>query len=155
RASVLREKVIRVLMKTRAYSQALEVLQQAPGADGKLIAQCREGLGELELAAGEYLRAGSLPDALRCYRNIPDFDRTLGLLERVANHPARESLLWLRRMRALAAERPAEFTKVILPAEKKLLEEVLETSLGASRKKPTARKAPAKKAAKPKKKELF
>jgi hypothetical protein len=44
-------------------------------------------------------------------------------------------------MRDLASERPAEFPKVILPAEKKLLEEILETSLGDSRKKPAAKKA--------------
>ena len=43
-------------------------------------------------------------------------------------------------MRDLAAERPPEFAKQVLPEEKKLLESVLEASLGASRKKPAAKK---------------
>jgi hypothetical protein len=50
-------------------------------------------------------------------------------------------------MRKLAEQRPAEFNKVILPGEKQLLEGVLETALGTTRKKPAARKAAAKKAA--------
>jgi hypothetical protein len=72
-------------------------------------------------------------------------------METLRDHPARESLLWLRRMRDLAAERPSEFTKVILPTEKKFLEQVLESSLGASRKKAATKKTTAKKtAARPK-----
>jgi hypothetical protein len=47
--------------------------------------------------------------------------------------------------RFLAAERPSEFTKTILPEEKKLLEQILELSLGASRKKPATKKTTAKK----------
>ena len=54
-----------------------------------------------------------------------------------------------------AEARPAEFSKVVLPQEKKLLEQVLEASLGVSRKKSAAKRAPAKRTAKPKKKELF
>jgi tetratricopeptide (TPR) repeat protein len=154
RTAQVREKAIRALMRMNGYAGALRILQQAPGADPKLIAECREGLGELDLAAVEYLKAGSSQDALRCYRLIPDFDRSLELLDAVGKHPARDSLLWLRRMRDLASERPAEFQKVILPAEKKLLEEVLQTALGVSRKKPAAKrtKAAVKKAASPRKK---
>src|ERR1039457_1024551 len=150
----VREKAIRALMRMTDHAGALQILQQTPGADPKLIAECREGLGELDLAAAEYLKAGSSQDALRCYRLIPDFDKSLELLDAAGKHPARDSLLWLRRMRDLAAERPAEFQKLILPAEKKLLEEVLQTALGVSRKKPAAKrtKAAVKKAASPRKK---
>ena len=150
----VREKAIRALMRMTDHAGALQILQQTPGADPKLIAECREGLGELDLAAAEYLKAGSSQDALRCYRLIPDFDKSLELLDAAGKHPARDSLLWLRRMRDLAAERPAEFQKVILPAEKQLLEEVLQTALGVSRKKPAAKrtKAAVKKAAAPRKK---
>ncbi|MBZ5619424.1 MAG: hypothetical protein LAQ69_11980 [Acidobacteriia bacterium] len=153
RTARLREKAIRALMRMKAHGAALRILQQTPDAEPKLIAECREGLGELELAAAEYLKAGSPQDALRCYRLIPDFDKSLELLDAVGKHPARESLLWLRQMRDLASERPAGFQKTILPAEKKLLEEVLQTALGVSRKKPAARRTPAvKKAAQPRKK---
>jgi hypothetical protein len=89
---------------------------------------------------------------LRCYRGIPDFDKAIELVDRIGQHPARESLLWIRSMRDLAAQRPADFTKAVLPAEKKLLEQILETSLGASRKKPAAKKAAGKKPAAPRKK---
>ncbi len=139
----LRERTLRTLLRTGMYAAALRMLREAPDPDPKLTGQCLEGLGELEQAAAEYLRAGSPPDALRCYRGIPDFDKTLELVDQIGQHPARESLLWLRRMRDLAAQRPEEFPKVILPAEKKLLEHILETSLGASRRKPGAKKAAA------------
>jgi hypothetical protein len=143
RTARLREKAIEALMHMGNEKAALRILREMPEPPAKLIAQCHEGMGELATAAEEYLRAGSPGDALRCYRQIPDFDKTIELVEAMGNHPARESLVWLRRMRDLASERPAEFPKTILPAEKKLLEEILETSLGASRKRPAAKKAAA------------
>ena len=139
RTARMREKAIRSLMRMKAHGMALKLLEQASDASPMLIAECREGLGQLEAAAVEYLKAASPRDALRCYRTIPDFDKSLELLGAVENHPARESLLWLRRMRELAAARPADFAKVMLPSEKKLLEQVLETSLGVSRKKAAAK----------------
>jgi hypothetical protein len=141
RTARLREKAIEALMHMGKESAALRILREMSDPPAKLIAQCHEGMGELTTAAEEYLRAGSPGDALRCYRQIPDFNKTIDLVETLGEHPARESLLWLRRVRDLASERPAEFPKVILPPEKKLLEEILETSLGASRKKPAAKKA--------------
>jgi hypothetical protein len=74
------------------------------------------------------------------------------------DHPARASMVWLRRMRDLAAERPPEFSKTILPGEKKVLEQILEASLGATRKKagpkaaPKAKKPAAKRPGRPRKK---
>jgi tetratricopeptide (TPR) repeat protein len=152
RKARVRERALRALLRSAAYAPALEMLRETPDADPNLVGQCLEGLGELEQAASEYLRAGSPPEALRCYRAIPDFDKALELVDRIGKHPARESLLWIRRMRDLAAQRPPDFTKTMLPAEKKLLEQILETSLGVSRKKPAARKAAARKPAAPRKK---
>ncbi len=161
RTARLRERAVRALMKAGAHALALPILSELAGADPKLVAECLEGVGDLEKAAAGYLQAGSAADALRCYRSIPDFDKTLELLDRVGAHPARESLLWLRQMRDLASRRPAEFQKAILPAEKQLLEQVLETSLGVARKKPAAKrtkaaaKTPAKRPVKAPKKEFF
>jgi tetratricopeptide (TPR) repeat protein len=146
RTASLREKALRQLMKSGSYRDALKLLEQIPQAEPRLVAECREGLGDLPAAADEYLRAGSPADALRCYRGIPDFEKALELLDRVGDHPARASLEWLRQMRDLAAARPPEFSRTVLPAEKKLLEQVLEASLGVSRKKPAAKKSAAKKA---------
>ena len=145
RSARLRDRTIRSLMRGKEFGAALAMLQQIPDADPKLTAGCREGLGELEAAAVEYLKAGAPADALRCLRSIPDFDKSLELIAAIENHPAKDSLLWLQRMRDLAAQRPAEFPKVVLPAEKKLLEEILEASLGVSRKKAPARKPAARK----------
>ena len=142
RTARLRDRTIRALMRMGDHGSALEILLQTPGADPKLVAECREGRKEFEAAAEEYLKAGCPKDALRCYRSLPDFDKALGLLEGMPDHPARASMLWLRRMRDLAAERPPEFSKAILPGEKKVLEGILETSLGASRKRPAAKAAP-------------
>jgi hypothetical protein len=152
RTARLQEKTVDYLIRIGAFGPALRHIEKTPNPDPKLVAQCREGMGELEVAAAEYLRAGSPQDALRCYRSIPDFDKSLELLAQIGDHPAKESLEWVLRMRELAGARPVNFTKVMVPAEKKLLEQILETSLGASRKKPAAKKAatkkpPAKKAA--------
>ena len=135
------KRAIRALMKMKSWAQALRMLKTMPTPDPGLVAECLEGMEDWESAAAEYLAAGQAQDALRCYRSIPDFDKTLELLDTVGQHPARESLLWLRQVRDLAARRPAEFAKVILPAEKKLLENVLETSLGVARKKPGEKRA--------------
>jgi tetratricopeptide (TPR) repeat protein len=151
RTARLRERALRALLRSGAFAPALKMLRETPDADPKLLAHCHEGLGELEQAAAEYLRAASPQDALRCYRGIPDFDKALELVDRLGQHPSKESLLWIRRMRDLAGERPPEFGKVIFPAEKKLLQQILETSLGASRKK-AVRTAAAKKPAAPRKK---
>src|SRR5262249_47108778 len=125
---------------------------RAPNPNPKLVAECREGLGEWEAAAADYLKAGSPQDALRCYRSIPDFEKSLALVDSIGQHPARESLKGLRKFGALAAERPADFNKVMLPAEKKLLEQLLETGLGVTRKKAAPRKTTAvKKPAAPRK----
>jgi tetratricopeptide (TPR) repeat protein len=140
RTANLREKAIRSLMRAKAWAQALGILRELPEARPKLVAECLEGLGDYDEAANEYLNAGSPADALRCYRSIPDFDKALALLDQVGQHPARNSLLWIQRMRDVAAERPDEFGKVVLPAEKKLLEQVLEAALGVSRKKRAAAK---------------
>jgi hypothetical protein len=48
-------------------------------------------------------------------------------------------------MRKLADERPSGFNKLILPSEKKMLEDLLETALGTTRRKPGVRKTVAKK----------
>jgi hypothetical protein len=148
----LRGKAIAAHIVLREFDTALALLSETENPAPAMIAMCHEGLGQFELAASEFLAAGSPTDALRCYRRVPDFDRTLELLEQVPDHPARESLEWLRRMRDLAAQRPADFNKRIMPEEKKLLEELLESSVGAARKKPGTKKpAAAKKAPAPKK----
>ena len=155
RIEKLRENAIRSLMRAKSHGQALEILRQLPDSRPKLVAECLEGLKQFEPAAAEYLKAGSPPDALRCYRSIPDFEKSLSLLDRVGQHPARNSLVWMRRMQELAGERPDEFGKVILPAEKRVLEQLLEAALGVSRKKKAAAKrAPTgRKPGRPRKKE--
>jgi hypothetical protein len=135
-----RELAIRAAMRLKSYDQALELLRGLPMPDARLVAECREGLGDFEAAAAEFVNAGRPEDALRCFRSIPDFDRSLELLNGMPDHPARASLQWLQQMRDLAARRPGEFSKMVLPSEKKLLEGVLEASLGVTRKKAAAKK---------------
>ena len=50
-------------------------------------------------------------------------------------------------MQSLAAKRPDNFNRLVKPEEKKLLEQLLESSLGVQRKAPAAKKPTAKKAA--------
>ena len=149
RAVRTRQKALQVLVDNRLFESALEVTRALPDADPALVAACYEGAGDFAAAAERYLAAGKPKEALRNYRHIPDLAKSLELVATLEDHPAAASLRWLERMRALAAERPAEFNRVMQPAEKKLLEELLETSLGIARKKPAARKAATKKTAAP------
>jgi len=100
------------------------------------------------------LRANDLSSAVDCYRSIPDFQKTIELLERVPSHPAKQSLAWIQLIQQVVEARPDNFSKVILPAEKKILEQILEQALGVSRKKRAATKKTAvKKAVKKAKKQ--
>jgi len=134
---------IETLLEARAPKDALNILQHVPDAGPKLRARAFEGGGDLAGAAEVYLSAGAPEDALRCYRGIPDFEKALELARTMGETPASESLLWMDQMRKLAASRPASFNKVVLPSEKRVLEDILETALGATRRKPATKKAAA------------
>ena len=109
-----------------------------PGAPPGLEAECHEGLRDYRRAADTYLQAGQPRDALRCYRSIPDPEAALALLAGLPDHPAAGSLLWLKKIQELVAQRPEEFFKVMLPAEKAYLQQLLETGLGVTKKKRAA-----------------
>ena len=151
RGDKLRQRALQFMMKEKQYGEALAVLRKLPERQPKLEGACHEGLDDFRAAAGCFREAGDLKEALRCYRSIPDFDASLALLREIGDHPAAESLQWVARMRALAEERPEKFGKVMTAAEKKILEELLERSLGVTRRKPAAKKAAAKKVAAPRK----
>jgi hypothetical protein len=148
----LQQRSLSSLMKDKAWADALELLRDLPDRRPREEAACHEGLRSFEAAAEAFLAAGDRREALVCFRKIPDFERTLALLDEIGEHPAADSLRWVRDMQKLAGQRPPEFARVMTPSEKKLLEAILEQSLGVTRKKPAARKtAAAKKApAKPK-----
>lgn len=140
RAQVMREQALKTLVTAGKHKDVLQVLAKLPERQPKLEAECYEGLGDHRAAAESYLKAGSVKDALRNYRAIPDFEQTLALLRQMPDHPAAESLIWVEKMRELAAQRPESFNRVITPAEKKVLQELLEASLGVTRKRKTAAK---------------
>ncbi len=151
RGDTLRQRALQFMMKEKQYGEALGVLRKLPERQPKLEAACHEGLGDFRAAAGCYREAGGLKEALQCYRSIPDFDTSLALLRELGDHPAAASLEWVARMRTLVEERPEKFGKVMTTAEKKILEELLERSLGVTRRKPAAKKVATKKASTPRK----
>lgn len=141
----LRERAIQLLVKDKRYGTALDLIRKLPEPQPRLEASCHEGLNDYVSAAGCYRAAGDLKEALRCYRSIPDFQASLDLVREIGDHPAGESLEWIARLEKLVAERPDKFTKLVTAAEKKILEDLLERSLGVARKKPAAAKKPAQK----------
>lgn len=145
RAQRLRERAIQLLIKDKQFASALAAVRALPERQPKLEAICQEGLGEFRTAAECYVAAGNLKEALNCYRSVPDLKAAMKLAEEVG-HPAAESLKWVSRVQELVAERPEKFTKMVTPAEKKALEELLEQALGVARRKPAPRKTTAKKA---------
>ena len=146
-----RKRAIQLLVKDKKFAPALAVLHSLPERQPALEATCHEGLGDLNKAAECHQLAGNLKDALQCYRSIPNFEAALKLVAEIGEHPAADSLRWLSELQELVNRRPDKFTKVVTPAEKKLLEEVLERSLGVTRRKPVPKKAATKKTAAPRK----
>lgn len=146
RGKRLKQRAAQFLIKDKQFGSALAVLHALSESQPKLEASCHEGLGDFRAAAECYRAAGNLKKALNCYRLIPDLATALDLAREIGHHPATESLEWIQRLQKLVDERPAKFTKAVTPAEKKLLEQLLERSLGVRRHKPARAKAPAKKA---------
>jgi hypothetical protein len=147
RLARLRQRAVQLMLRDKRYGEALSALRTSTPPNPKLEATCHEGLGNYRAAAECYRAAGDLKEALRCFRMAPDFDSSLALLREMADHPAAESLEWVARLRAVVAERPEKFNRVMLPAEKKMLEHLLEEALGVARRKPSPRKTPAKRVA--------
>ena len=147
RKARLYRRAIQILMRAKRHADALAILETLPQRNPALEAACLQALGEFRRAAEAYRAAGDLKEALSCYRSIPDFDAAWALISELPDHPAAESYQWLTRLRQLVAQRPEKFTRVMLPSEKKLLEEILEQALGAQRRKPVLRKPAAGKTA--------
>ncbi len=141
RTARLHQRAVNLLMKDKQFSAALEALRALPERQVKLEAICFEGMGDFRSAAELHQTVGNLKEALNCYRSIPDLESALKLTGEIGEHPAAESLQWIAKLQQFVAERPEKFTKVVTPAEKKLLETVLERALGVSRPKRAPRKA--------------
>jgi hypothetical protein len=135
-------------IKDKQFAAALAELRTLPERQKKLEALCLQGLGDLRGGAQCHLADGNLKEALICYRAIPDLDEALKLVGEIGEHPAAEFLRWVAKLQRLVAERPEKFTKMVTPAEKKLLQELLEKALGVSRPKVAPHK-PANKSAAP------
>jgi hypothetical protein len=141
RTERLRQRAIQLLIKEKHFATALALVRELPEPQPKLEALCLEGMGDFRAAAECHRAAGNLKEALNCYRSIPDLDAALKLVREIGEHPAAESLEWISKLQALIAERPEKFTKLTTSAEKKLLEGLLERSLGVARRKPAPKKA--------------
>lgn len=148
RSARLRSNAAAGLVKSRHFKEALEVLAALPERDHKLEAQCHVALNDFAAAAASYRALGDPESAIDCYRRVPDIAQTLAAMKELKKpHSAAPALEWVAAMQALAAKRPDNFNRVIKPEEKKLLEDVLESSLGVQRRKPATKKAAAKKVA--------
>ena len=145
RTQRLRKRAIQLLIKDKQFASALAVLRELPDRQPALEASCHEALADFRSAAECHQLAGNLKDALACFRAIPDFDAALKLVSEIGDHPAADSLRWIAELQQVVSRRPDKFTKLVTPAEKKLLEDILERSLGVARKKPAPRKTAAKK----------
>jgi len=143
----LLKRASQLLVKDKQFAPALAVLGGLPERQPAVEATCYEGLGDFRKAAECHQLAGNLKEALHCYRSIPDFEAALKLVGEMGDHPAADSLRWIAKLQQLVSRRPDKFTKVTTPAEKKLLEEILERSLGVARRKPIPKKTATKKTA--------
>jgi tetratricopeptide (TPR) repeat protein len=146
RIARLRQRGIQLLIRDKQFATALSALRALPERQADLEAVCLEGLGDYGAAAACHRAAGNLKEALKCYRTIPDFPAALALIREIGQHPAAESLEWIARLQQVASERPEKFSKTVTTAEKKVLEDILERSLGVTRRKPAVKKAASKSA---------
>jgi hypothetical protein len=140
RVQRIQQSAIQMLIKERKFAPALAALGTLAERPSKLEAICLEGMGDFRGAAQCHMATGNLKEALTCYRAVPDLEGALKLVSEVGEYPAAESLRWISRLQQLVAERPEKFTKMVTPAEKKLLEELLEKALGVSRRKAAPRR---------------
>ena len=136
----LARRSVQILMNHGRYSAALSILETLPEANPKLMAECYEQTGQFAKAAGIYLEQGEREKALKCYRSAPDFVSALNLVRQMESHAAKPSLEWLAELDAVLARRPDNFSRVMTPPEKKLLESLLERGLGVQRKKAAPKK---------------
>jgi hypothetical protein len=143
----LMKRAIQLLVKDKQFAGALAVLRELPERQPAMEATCHEGLNDFRRAAECHQLAGNLKEALQCYRSIPDFEAALKLVGEMGDHPAGDSLRWIAELQQVVSKRPDKFTKMVTPAEKKLLEEILERSLGVTRRKAAPKKAAKKKVA--------
>ncbi len=139
RTEQLKQRSVQLLMRERQFARALQVLRGMPTRELKLEATCLQALGSFREAAECYLAAGLSLEALQCYRSAPDVEQALKVLKEVGEHPAAESLKWMARLQNLVAERPEKFTRMTTPAEKQMLQDLLEKALGVTRKKAAPR----------------
>ena len=147
RTQRLLNRAVQLLVKDKQYAPALVVLRELPERQPAVEATCYEGLGDFRSAAECHQLGGNLKEALNCYRSIPDYEAALKLVGEMGDHPAAESLRWISELEQLVSRRPDKFTKIVTSAEKKLLEEILERSLGVARRKPAPKKTTTKKMA--------
>ena len=136
----LAQRAVQILMRGRRYEQALSILERLPEAKPKLVAECCEETGRMAKAASIWLELGERDRALKCYRSIPDFAVALNLVRQIDGHAARPSLEWVAELDAVLARRPENFNRTMTPAERKLLEAMLERGLGVQRRKPAVKK---------------
>jgi|GEM_PF-582623 len=149
RSARLRASAVADLIKGKFFKAALTVLAEIPERNYKLEAQCQEGIGDLAAAANAHIAYGNLESAIDCYRRVPDIKMALSAMKELKTPPtAVPALEWIAAMQALAAKRPDNFNRVVKAEEKKLLEGILESSLGVQRKKSAAKKAATKAATK-------
>ncbi|MGH9432339.1 MAG: hypothetical protein ACRD3T_12435 [Terriglobia bacterium] len=146
RTQRVQQRAIQLLVKEKQFAPALAAVRSLAERQPKVEAVCLEGLGDFRSAAECYRAVGELKQALNCYRSIPDLAAALNLVREMGEHPAASALEWMSKLQALVAERPDKFTKTVTPAEKKFLEELLEQSLGVTRRKRAPGTTPRKKA---------
>ena len=152
RTAKLQTRAVELLVKSRHFKDALPILAALPERNFKLEAVCHEGIGDFAAAAEAHQAAGSIDAAIDAYRRVPNFAKALAAMKLAPKgHSAAPALEWIIAMQTLAAKRPDNFNRVVKPGEKKLLEQLLESSLGVQRKAPAAKKAAAKKGAPAKK----
>lgn len=151
RTEQLKQRAVQLLMKDRQFATALHVLRGLPERQPKLEASCLQALGDFRAAAECHLAAGNLTEALNCYRSAPDLEQALKVVAEIGDHPAKDSLQWMAKLQSIVAERPERFTKLTTPAEKEMLQDLLEKALGVARRKPVPRAKTAKKTLVPRK----
>ncbi len=116
------------LLEGKDHQGALTWFRSLAQRDRATEGLCHEHLGDLPAAAQAYEDGERFDDALRCARNIPDFDAANRLVAARGLGTAgdRWSLQWANRLRRVLEERPADDSGARLTdAERKALKGLL------------------------------
>jgi tetratricopeptide (TPR) repeat protein len=124
--NILRSNVVRTLLGSSQFEQALLLTDQLSPPEPLLRAQCLEGLGRHAEAIQLYEQAGDLSAACKAARKIPDIDQAMRLMKASRMNGAElDALSWLKSLNELVATKPNNVNMLLTAEENHFMQSLV------------------------------